>query len=437
MDVMIYFFIFVSEALIFFLYSSKLFIMKYSRGKTILSISVGYFFMFLVSFFHNATLNVTVFTGILFLLILLMFSVHFSQALFHTIILSSTMSLSEVIVTNVLSKYISTIWIDWEQWTHDSIFILLAFLSKLLYLLITQFFAFVLNRRKSQRTFLNPETVIIIIISICTLATVHILSRLVWTLPHSDTLESTIAFGATLMFIILILVYILYGYNQKKSGEFTDLQLQLQKAKDTAEYYHMFIAQDEKQKIMIHDIKNHLYSLAQLNQNGNQQQIKQYLDELIHSESFKPSMRICDHELLNAILCRYRIQCQEKKIDFHADIRSGCASFLTDEEITALFCNLLDNAVEALENAPNSFIEVSMSKHPKPAQTTLVIKNSCPTVPRYGSAGQFLTNKSNPKYHGYGLRSVKHIVANHHGHMQTYYDKADSTFHVILSLSQK
>ena len=49
-----------------------------------------------------------------------------------------------------------------------------------------------------------------------------------------------------------------YGYNQKKSGEFTDLQLQLQKEKDAGKYYHMLAAQDEQQKIMIHDIKNHL-----------------------------------------------------------------------------------------------------------------------------------------------------------------------------------
>lgn len=433
MDIVVYLSIFIAEAFIFCLYTFKLFIMKYSRVNTILYIALGYFAMYLLSFLHNAYLNVAVFTTIVFLLMLRLFSVRISQALFHTLILSSTMSLSEVIVTNVLSKYISTIWIDWVKWTHDFSFIILAFFSKLLYFLITQLFVIVLKKNKTQRTSLNFGTVLLIIINICALATVHILCQLGWTLPYSTTLEYTIAIGSALMFITLILVYSLYGYNQKKSGEFTDLQLQLQKEKDAAEYYHMLIAQDERQKIMIHDIKNHLQSLAQLNRNGNQQEVEQYLNELLQSDSLSPSVQVCDHELLNAILCRYRMQCQELGINFHTDIRSGCADFLSDEEITALFCNLLDNAIEAIGDTPDGFIEVSMAKRQNHPVTTLVVKNSCPNAPKQGSAGQLLTNKSNPKYHGYGLRSVNRIATKHHGHMQSYYDKTDATFHVILS----
>ncbi len=437
MDAIIYLFTFITEAYIFYLYTSKLFIMKHSRTSTILCIALGYLVMFLLSFFHNPDVNITIFTVIVFLLILRLFSARISQALFHTLILSSTMSLSEVIVTDFLFKYISTIWNEWVNWSHTFVLIIGVFFSKLLYLFITQFLAAIQKKNKSQHTSLNLGTVLLIIISICSFASINILCELVWNLPYSTTLEHTIAVGSTLMFIILILVYSLYGYNQKKRGEFTDLQLQLQKEKDAGKYYHMLAAQDEQQKIMIHDIKNHLQSLAQLNQDGRQKEVEQYLNELLQSDSLRPSVRVCDHELLNAILCRYQIQCQEKNIGFHTDIRSGCADFLTDEEITALFCNLLDNAIEAIGDTADSFIEVSMAKRPNPPVTTLIVKNSCPNAPKSGNAGQLLTSKSNPQYHGYGLRSVKRIATKYHGYMQAYYDEMDATFHVIVSFDTR
>lgn len=430
MEAIVYLCIYLVEAYIFYQYASNLFVLKFSLRKTIFLILLGHVIMYVVSFCHNAYCNTFTFTLISFFLLLLLFTIRIPHALFHTIILSITMLLSESLTTAILSKYMSDIWL---KWSHYSELTILATFSKLLYFIFTQILSTIQKKRVIKHSIADLGTYLLIMISLCVIAVPLILCSLGWNLPHSTTLEYTIAIGSALMFITLILVYSLYGYNQKKSGEFTDLQLQLQKEKDAAEYYHMLIAQDERQKIMIHDIKNHLQSLAQLNQNGNQQEVEQYLNELLQSDSLSASVQVCDHELLNAILCRYRMQCQELGINFHTDIRSGCADFLSDEEMTALFCNLLDNAIEAIGDTPDSFIEVSMAKRQNPPVTTLVVKNSCPNAPKQGSAGQLLTNKSDPKYHGYGLRSVNRIATKHHGHMQAYYDKADATFHVIVS----
>ena len=52
------------------------------------------------------------------------------------------------------------------------------------------------------------------------------------------------------------------------------------------------------------------------------------------------------HEMLNSILCRYQRHCNDKHIIFHTDIRSGTVQHIYPRDLTSLFCNLLENAVE-------------------------------------------------------------------------------------------
>ncbi len=55
-------------------------------------------------------------------------------------------------------------------------------------------------------------------------------------------------------------------YHQKKNEEFTQMQLLLQQESDSTEYYEMLRLQNENQRILIHDIKKHLQSVAMLNE---------------------------------------------------------------------------------------------------------------------------------------------------------------------------
>ncbi len=87
----------------------------------------------------------------------------------------------------------------------------------------------------------------------------------------------------------------------------------------------------------------------------------------MNGSDLKETSRICDDAMLNAILSRYQRQCKEKGIDFHADIRSNAFVHLHQNDLTSLFCNLLDNAVEAAEHIPDSFYRTYSTKKRKPA----------------------------------------------------------------------
>lgn len=139
----------------------------------------------------------------------------------------------------------------------------------------------------------------------------------------------------------------------------------------------MLLSQNENQSILIHDIKKHLQSIKLLNEKGDQDKINAYIRQLLEASDLKEASKICDNEMLNAILCRCQRRCSHKHIMFHADIRSGTVRTIRQHDLTSLFCNLLDNAVEAAENISDSFIEISVRKKENSPFIVIVMINSC------------------------------------------------------------
>jgi sensor histidine kinase regulating citrate/malate metabolism len=195
----------------------------------------------------------------------------------------------------------------------------------------------------------------------------------------------------------------------------------------------MLLKQDENQKILIHDIKKHLQSIAILNKKGEQQDVSDYIDHMLQSADLQSSARICDNELLNTILCRYMNTCQQKKISFHADIRKGLLDFLDYDDLTALFCNLLDNAVEASSDISGAYIDLSVTYHEAAGFTVITMINSCSKNPFSEKTGKLLSRKKDTLRHGYGMKSVQKIAQKYNGTMQTYYD-VNMEFHTIITL---
>lgn len=72
--------------------------------------------------------------------------------------------------------------------------------------------------------------------------------------------------------------------------------------------------------ILIHDVKKHL-SINTLNDAGETEKIRDYIHQHIASSNLKENLRLCNHEILNAILCRYQKQAKDSHISFLVDIR--------------------------------------------------------------------------------------------------------------------
>ena len=173
-----------------------------------------------------------------------------------------------------------------------------------------------------------------------------------------------------------------------------------------------------------------------MNDKREHDKINLYIHELMRSSDLKEVSQLCDHETLNAILTRYGLNCLDKHISFHADIRSGIIDFIADADITSLFCNLLDNAIEAAEHISDSFIEVSAYRREKTPFVVITVVNSSRKNPFDEQSGILNTTKANKHKHGFGIKSIRKIVAKYHGNMQMYYHQETLTFHTIITVKQ-
>lgn len=118
--------------------------------------------------------------------------------------------------------------------------------------------------------------------------------------------------------------------------------------------------------------------------------------------------KICDHKILNNILCRYKKVCNDLHIAFHADIRSNTTTFLSNSDVTSLFCNLLDNAVEASQRIKDPYIEISATQREHTPFIIITIINSCACNP-FSPNGELVSSKPDPQAHGFGIKSIEKL----------------------------
>ena len=115
------------------------------------------------------------------------------------------------------------------------------------------------------------------------------------------------------------------------------------------------------------------------------------------------------------------------------DVRTGCVDFLSKYDLTALFSNLLDNAVDAAKNIPNSFIELNISAHNHDSIVISMV-NSCKKDP-FTRSHRLTSTKKDKQNHGYGMKSIERVIKKYNGYSRFYFNQESCTFHAVIILS--
>ena len=344
------------------------------------------------------------------------------------------MGMSELIVYGIIKHFAPLFLENGREFLHLFLF---SVFSKLIFFSVIYILAHLMQNHEKSRKHYDKSVFLLAFIPLSSVFIMFTFISIGESFSLSSSLDWMMTTGAVLLLTSNLLIFGLGQYNQKKSTEFTQMQLQLQKESDSAQYYEMLRLQNENQRILIHDIKKHLNSIDMLNRQKEHDKIDAYLHQLIRSSNLKESARLCEHEMLNSILCRYRSQCTDSHIAFHADIRSGAIDFIADNDLTSLFCNLLDNAVKAAKGIPESFIEIRTGKKENTPFTVLTVINSCRANPFTTKNGDLTISIPHSHKHGFGLKSIRKTIAKYNGDMQIYHNADTRTFHTIITLKQQ
>lgn len=427
--IVLLFFSFFTEAVILWQYASSLFIPCHSSKIRLTLLSTLYAILFLLSLLGQTGLNIISFFVMNTVFLYALFKLRLLLALFHSAILTAIMGISELAVFGIMSRFFPHFLLEAGVGLIFYTVFSKIFFFAIIYLLIHLF-----KGKKANQEQYNHSELLLMLIPVSSVFIMFTFLAIGETSAFAAPVDFMVTTCAVFLLIVNLLVFGINQYNQKKSQEFTDMQLLLQKESDSVEYYEMMLSQNENQSILIHDIKKHLQSIKLLNEKNDSEKIAAYIQQLMESSDLKETAKVCDNEMLNAILCPYQRQCNDKHIALHTDIRSGTVQNIYQHDLTSLFCNLLDNAVESAEKIPDSFIELRVQKKENSPFIVIIVINSCRSAPQYDAAHLPVSTKKDSSKHGYGMKSIKKVIRKYNGDLQMYYDDASATFHTIVTL---
>lgn len=426
-----YIVIYLAEAFIIKQYCSTLFVLKHSNRTVTLTLLILYSILFAISFLKNPWLNTCSFFCANLIFLRFSYDISWPTGIFHAVITTIAMGLSEIVVTGMVSNFLKN-YNDPDVYLKYTVTML--FTSKPFYFLFMYAISHYLI--KTPKNCNGNTTKEIVLFSVIPLVSFWIDLTFISIVRYPGfplTVNRMVTISSILLLMTNFVIYGIYTYSAEKNRQLSDLRLRLQKESDSVSYYKMLLARDEAQNILIHDIKKHLQAIALLNEQNNREKITAYIDRLAGSSDLQTAARVCDHEFLNAILCRYMRDCEKQNIRFHADIRRGTTDFISENDLTSLFCNLLDNALEAAVKQTEAEIQLVVTNMPQAGQTVITLINSCRTNP-FQKNGRLISSKAERERHGFGLKSVERVVAHYHGNMKLYYEDEQQMFHAVVTL---
>lgn len=407
------------------LYAEHLFYRKSPIRRILLQFFLLYGILFGILQLDTPVLNAACFFTGNVLLFRLNYVTSRNGAILHSAFLSAAMS-----VTEVASVLLIMAWgHNFDAYIRDiSIMVAVAVISKLLYLAVS-----LLGARCffSKTTGVSPcLTPLFYVFPLLSVVLCVIIAYIGVSGQMAESTRLMMVINTLVLLVSNVIVLILYNHLQKTNAEQLALQLSLQREEADTTYYQALQAQSENQRILIHDIKNHLHTIESLAKSGNCSAIADYLEKLEETLAPAQQIRLCSDPILNMILLQTREDCEEKHIQFHCDVRENCLSFMDAPSITTFYGNLLSNAVEAAERSAERMVELSVTHNPEQAIVLVTMENSCDIAPIPDTHGRFRTNK--PGIHGMGLKSIQRVVDKYHGVSSMYYDAENKQFHHIV-----
>lgn len=429
--ILFYIFIYIIEAHILWNYCSNILYTKGTFLKRALFFAAGYTLLFFISFTDNFWINTISFLAINFILIISQFEAKILSAFFHACATTIIMCLTELLVISLNSQLAPQIYSG--RLSTSSIMIMAVF-SKLLYFIATCILVIMFKNKKEKAAPNDSSTVILILIPFLS-TFIHLTYIYMCLNMHLSVIISNLITASSIILLIINLLIIwIYNRSRQRSEEFYDLQLQLQKDNNLTELYKLQLSRDEAQKIFIHDIRKHLHSIKTLVNKHNYSEAYDYIEQLINSDELQSSYRYCDNDMVNSIIRRYEQKCIDNSIAMHIDIRKGLLNNLSNQDITSIFCNLLDNALEAAteDTVTDAHIDLTVTKNENTPFIVISLINSCSSR-RFNKLDSILsTHKADKQHHGYGMKSIERTIQKYDGNMKCYYDDKTSSFHTIV-----
>lgn len=193
-------------------------------------------------------------------------------------------------------------------------------------------------------------------------------------------------------------------------------------------YYKDRLQDEERVRQIYHDMKNHLLVLQSQSENSPvlHQAAQTLQDQLQAYESYQHT----GNEYLDAIIRDKARLAREKSIDFTSVIHFEAGHFLDPLDISTLFGNALDNAIEACMQLPDAQRLVTVKTSRVRDMLLVLVENTMSSSLVWNGR----TTKEDPFLHGFGLANIQRTVEKYGGHCLTHGKDGIFTLKILLPI---
>lgn len=212
--------------------------------------------------------------------------------------------------------------------------------------------------------------------------------------------------------IVLADLYLLHF--MKVSNEKNALEREVELLEKQADIqYKYYVLQKQKYNSTIHilhDVDKHVTGIEKLYMNGENGTASEYVKEIRNMLEPLIPVKYTGNPILDILLSDKAVVSKEKGIRFDVKVDNVDLNFIEAIDVTTIFGNLIDNAIEAAEKVhDNKYICISIS----PYQEMVLVRIENTSLPLKWKNGMPVSGKG--KKHGIGLLNVKRSIAKYDG----------------------
>lgn len=164
-----------------------------------------------------------------------------------------------------------------------------------------------------------------------------------------------------------------------------------------------------------HDMRHHFAFLRGLASEERMEEIKEYLHTAQSDMDDITPIRFCENETVNLILSAFASKATQSEILLTIDARLPDSLTFSDTELCSLLSNALENAIQASEHIADSNKRIiRLRVYSKNNKLCIDIRNSYQIEPIFHQG----LPVSKEQGHGFGIKSMAHIVEKHGGVFQ-------------------
>lgn len=237
-----------------------------------------------------------------------------------------------------------------------------------------------------------------------------------------------IFFSLTIIILIFLIVF-LYSKNtmflreQEQKDKMQIAQLQQQFA-----YYQEKLKDEEKVRSVYHDMKNHLLVLQrQINSPETAEMVEKLQSQVAMYEDYEHT----GNDILDIILKEKSETAREKHIALSVTADLNGVDFIEPLDVSTIFGNGLDNAIEASEKLPEEQRAILVKAGRVQNFFSVLIENSCLQNREYTKQR---TTKSDDFLHGFGISNMRKAAEKYDGQLTIKCENEKFTLKILIPI---